>query len=80
MVRPSLTKVTGITTTTTTTTTTITITTTITTTTITITTTTTTTTTNLSSQVDEVVNARSIKTITGRGMPKWGDSGVACGT
>ena len=30
-------------------------------------------------QIDEVVNARCLKTITGRGMPKWGDSGVACG-
>ena len=30
-------------------------------------------------QIDEVVNAKCVKTITGRGMPKWGDSGVACG-
>ena len=31
------------------------------------------------SQIDEVVNPRCVKTITGRGMPKWGDSGVTCG-
>ena len=30
-------------------------------------------------KIDEVVNARCVKIITGRGMPKWGDSGVSCG-